>query len=235
MKKIGLILVLIFNSSVVYPSENFETVETQLSGKVSPAEGKEIGSKVNKAFDAINRREFETALLLVNEAISDFKKIFRPGIRQYSFQTDADFNDYISRNKDDFQRVDWSYREALHLKAFIYSANKDFENALYSIAEIEKIAPISAGSKIEKGYILTHVGKFEEAYKTYKEADILADSYKSQSIYKAASLRGMGFVLIELNKLEEAESMFLKSLEYDAQSEVALSELEYIKGLKERR
>lgn len=54
----------------------------------------------------------------------------------------------------------------------------------------------------------------------------------SRNQYKARALRGMGFNKIELGKLDEAETLFRRSLEFQPNYPGALTELEYIARLK---
>jgi Flp pilus assembly protein TadD len=66
----------------------------------------------------------------------------------------------------------------------------------------------------------------------YQGAETLAVKYPSQRPYQAIALRGMGFSLIELNRLDEAERAFKQSLDIDPTNAVALNELAYIKDLR---
>jgi hypothetical protein len=43
--------------------------------------------------------------------------------------------------------------------------------------------------------------------------------------------RGCGFALIELGQLDDARYAYMESLEFDADSKIALAEIEYIEGL----
>jgi tetratricopeptide (TPR) repeat protein len=229
------LLVAILFSGLTYALDNTETRETHFEVKVTKSTGYEIGIKINEAVEYLKQGNREKAVKIANDVLNEFRTIFDPTKKQYTFQTDRDFQIFSNSNGTDFQRIDWSYREALHVKAFVYSAEKDFKEALKVITEIEEVAPVSAGSKIEKAYIQGQLGRFEQALKTYQEAKRLSDTYESQSSYKPASLRGMGFILIELNELDEAEEMFRKSLELEPYNRIAISELEYIENMRAKQ
>ena len=49
---------------------------------------------------------------------------------------------------------------------------------------------------------------------------------------RAVALRGRGFALTELGRLDEAEVAYRDSLKLKPENEVALAELKYIAGLK---
>ncbi|ABC27512.1 protein containing tetratricopeptide repeats (TPR1, TPR2) [Hahella chejuensis KCTC 2396] len=73
---------------------------------------------------------------------------------------------------------------------------------------------------------------FALAHKTYQDALFLANRYSSQSMFKAAALRGIGFILIEMERLDEAEEALQKSLIIEPDNDVAINELEYINELR---
>jgi tetratricopeptide (TPR) repeat protein len=93
---------------------------------------------------------------------------------------------------------------------------------------IELLAPVSAGTALETGYVLNQSGKPDEGLSAYRRAHSLALQYASQRPYRAAALRGMGFALIELKKLAEAERAYLEALEIEPGNKVALNELAFI-------
>jgi tetratricopeptide (TPR) repeat protein len=82
------------------------------------------------------------------------------------------------------------------------------------------------------GYVFNGLGKFEEALVVYQSAEAFSVKKPSQRPYRAIALRGMGFSLIELNRLDEAEQAFKQSLEIDPMNALALNELAYIKNLR---
>lgn len=53
--------------------------------------------------------------------------------------------------------------------------------------------------------------------------------------HHARALRGEGFALIELNQLDEAEKSFQASLKVEPDNKLALSELDYIKKLRQQK
>jgi Flp pilus assembly protein TadD len=154
-----------------------------------------------------------------------------------SFATAGEFARYRREHRSvkNAVWVDWGYREAIHLKAFVRSANRDFEEALELLRREAKAAPYAAAPYIERGYIL-NVGlrKPREALESYRRALSLAREFASSSAHEPVALRGIGFALIELGELDGAESVFKESLALDPNSDLARSELQYIEQLRHR-
>ena len=128
------------------------------------------------------------------------------------------------------------YNRILDLKeqtvSFIKSEKKDFLGSLEILFEIEKLAPVSAQTLGEIGYVLNQLGKFNEALSLYQKAHDLSIKCTSQRPFQASALRGIGFSLIELERLDEAERVFKESLELEPMSRVASNELKYIQSLR---
>ncbi|WP_020405312.1 tetratricopeptide repeat protein [Hahella ganghwensis] len=212
--------------------EGTETVSTTFESLADPAEGNQYRKDVMNAWQLIHEGHYSKAFSVADEVISQFEGIFDHTARQFAFKSDVEFEEFIARDDKPAQRIDWSYIEALQIKAYIYSSNRYFEMALAELETIDHIAPISAATKIEKAYILGQLNELSSAYDTYRGALKLADRFSSQSIYKAAALRGIGFILIEMDKLEEAEEALQKSLIIEPDNDVALNELAYIQQLR---
>lgn len=209
-----------------------EVIDTPLVYEKTPSLGNEISPRVDEGWAFVKTRQTDEALKVADECIGKFNALFDKVQTQLAFQIDADYQEYVKTHAESFQRVDWAYKEALQLKAYVYAGNREFDEALKVIALIEKVAPVSSGTKTEKGFILSSQKKFDESLEVYQEAFAICEQYRSQAVYKAMSLRGMGFVLIELKQLEEAERFFKQSLDIEPGNETALNELRYIAGLR---
>jgi Flp pilus assembly protein TadD len=131
--------------------------------------------------------------------------------------------------------VDWAYREALHLKAFVHAAQKDYATALEFLKLETQIAPYCSIAHVERGYALNALGRPTEAVAEYEIAVALAREVASSAGTEAMALRGLGFTLIELNELDRAEAALRDSLKLDPQNEVAKNELLYLRRLQQRR
>ncbi len=86
-----------------------------------------------------------------------------------------------------------------------------------------------------------HVHQLEKDWTKAKELFIAAeeniklgpDKFQSQELGRAR--RGLGYVMVEQGKLDEAEKKYLECLKSDPQDTVAKRELEYVRSLKAKK
>lgn len=70
------------------------------------------------------------------------------------------------------------------------------------------------------------------ALDVYRKGLDLARRFPSSNALEPIALRGIGFSLIEIGRLDEAEGALRESLDLDPGNPMALSELEYIDHLR---
>jgi len=95
-----------------------------------------------------------------------------------------------------------------------------------------KAAPYAPAPHTEGGYALNGLRKPREALEAYRHGLALAREFESSKAEEPVALRGIGFSLIEIGDLAQAESVFRESLKIDPGNEVAVSELGYIEHLR---
>lgn len=176
-----------------------------------------------------NSKEVEKLAVQLRGA---YEAQFDKTLRQYSFQTEQDYNDFKLAASENFEWIDWGYKTCLETLVFIKSEKRDFPAVIELLGEIQKLAPVSAESLIEQGYALNAMGKHEQAVGVYRKAYAVSARYPSQQPFQATALRGLGFSLIELRRLDEAEEAYRDSLKFDPASPVAANELKYLTGLR---
>jgi len=78
--------------------------------------------------------------------------------------------------------------------------------------------------------------QWQKSYDLFAQAAAMADQQPAdmRAERHARSLRGMGFTLIELGRLDDAEARFTESLKLQPDNRGALSELRYIKEQRAR-
>lgn len=187
------------------------------------------------AVSHIKARRFSEASNLLDQVLAVFHgKLTDPESVYVSLATRADLEAYskslASPNK--IVWLDWGFREALHLKAFIESASRRFDPALHFLAEEIKYAPTSAAPYIEQGYIQNQQGTPKAAWESYSKALDLSRRYASSAPLEATALRGMGVTQIDLGDFNRAEQLLRESLIVEPGNPVALNELEYIRRRK---
>ena len=164
-----------------------------------------------------------------------YEALFDPGLRQHSFHSDEELAAFSKSTSEKFEWIDAGYHDSLQLQAFIAASRKNFDQALAKLRAIEILAPLSASTSAEIGFVLNQTGKPDEGLAAYGHALDIAEEIESQQPYRAIALRGMGYSLIELGALDEAELTLNISLELEPANETALHELGYIRMLRQSR
>ncbi|HEY0413950.1 MAG TPA: tetratricopeptide repeat protein [Allosphingosinicella sp.] len=124
---------------------------------------------------------------------------------------------------------EWSM--AIFLKGFALVDLGRGDEAKVQFDRALALSPLNAQFLGELGE--WHKGKrdWAKAYDLFKratDASALMPDAESQKFHKRRGMRGMGFVLIERGKLDEAEALFRQCLEIDPNDAGAKSELQYI-------
>ena len=208
------------------------TVATDIGGSAENAKGAEMRDQVNAVWGLVRAKKLPEAELAAADLQKKFESSFDSAQPHYSFQSREEYLEFKSASPQAFEWIDWGYKECLQIQAFIAADRRNFPAALSLLTAIEAIAPVSAGTLTERGYILNQLGKPEDAMAAYKRALALSRRYRSQQQHQAVALRGVGFALIELHRLDEAEAAFQESLKTDPNSQVAMNELAYIRQVR---
>jgi len=244
--KVLILIATLSFSFVTYSTGEFISVSTFHSNNPDKAYGHRLGDDVWGIWNSIKEnmevdkstkhKNFDKALMRADKVIEKFKGVFDKNKTQYVFELDSHYEKFIKTNGTDFQRIDNSYKEALQIKAYIYSELKEYGKALEYLEEVQSVAPTSAKGFIEQGYIFSMYKFNDLATSAYVKAEYLAKKYpEGQLSERASALRGMGFILIEEGKLDEAKAHYEQSLEIDPDSKVAINELKYIASVSPDR
>jgi tetratricopeptide (TPR) repeat protein len=107
----------------------------------------------------------------------------------------------------------------LHNRGFIFSVNRDYENAIKSFDEAIKIYPQDTDAWFGKGFVLYLQGKFDEAIKAYDEAIKIEPE-------NAMAWNNRGLVLSDQGKYDDA----LECFETAARIDPGSADIWYNKG-----
>lgn len=120
----------------------------------------------------------------------------------------------------------------------------------YALQELGRIGDAKAALKLAlelspwNSHYLSELGSVYKLEKNWKEARKVFEAAEEQAALspddrKAFELglarRGLGYVLVELGQLDEAEAKYLQCLKDDPKDSKAAAELEYLRGLKAKR
>lgn len=127
--------------------------------------------------------------------------------------------------------------DALFMKgSALISLNSKYE-AEKVLAEAVKLSPMNSMYLSEYAYVFMANKDFENglmwATKAEEAAQFSPDDLKSEELGRAK--RNMGYALIELGRLDEAEKKYKEALKIDKKDQKAKNELEYIKQLRSKQ
>ena len=129
--------------------------------------------------------------------------------------------------------INWvypSYSKAFYLLAFLYVEREDWPKASWCIDQAFELEPDHPLILCEKAMICSFSGRHQEAYDLFIKAADIRSWIPSQQ--RARALRGAATVLIDMERLDEAEDFLKKSLEVEPENENTLHELVYIEELR---
>jgi tetratricopeptide (TPR) repeat protein len=132
--------------------------------------------------------------------------------------------------------ADWAY--AYYFRAYALLELGRLSEAKSSLERALALSPRNSQFLAERAYIFQGEKNWPLALQTFKLAEAAAKNVsppdvKNKDLSRAG--RGMGYVLIEQNRLDEAEKMYRQSLELDKNDSKALKELRYIQNLKAKQ
>jgi len=125
---------------------------------------------------------------------------------------------------------DGSYSRAYYMLAFNYLELKDAKKANDNLDRGLALEPDSAIILGEKGTLYQMTGQPDAAVTFFQKAIDTKGCKSDRDIGKA--YRGLGISLIDLEKLEEAETALYSSLKYSPDNKIAIGELNYIDKLR---
>ena len=121
------------------------------------------------------------------------------------------------------------------MKGYALSEMGHLSEARSSIERAIALSPENSQYLSELGHIHQLLKEWPKALEYYRKAEMSAEAFSPPSV-KAFELgvarRGMGYVLVELGRLDEAEDKYLQCLAADPNDVRAKNELEYVRNLK---
>ena len=132
--------------------------------------------------------------------------------------------------------ADWAY--AFYFRAYALLEIGRLSEAKSSLERALALSPRNSQFLAELAYIYQGEKNWPLALQTFQLAEAAAKvvspaDVKNKDLSRA--WRGMGYVLIEQNRLDEAEKMYRQCLELDKNDSKALKELQYIQSLKAKQ
>jgi tetratricopeptide (TPR) repeat protein len=180
------------------------------------------------------QRQDAAALRVLDEIVGAFeKKMTDPSVAYVSVANRAELTKYqLEQPGKSVRWLDYSFGDALHQKTLLAVTRRDFPEALRLSTRELSFRPYAAVAYTEHGFILNSLGKPADGLRAYTKALQLSENFDSNRGVKAAALRGIGFTQIDLGDYEAARNALNQSLQVEPNNEIALGELEYIRGME---
>jgi tetratricopeptide (TPR) repeat protein len=185
-----------------------------------------------QAIQAINAKQPQKGLDLVEPLLADYERS-RAGDKRMLL---CDVEPYETAayatlpGGKDARLVEGNWCIALWAKGFALIDLQQLDAAVPYLERAVAMAPFHPHYLSELGYGYQAQKRFQLSYDTYVRAAEAAQ--RESGDRRAKSLRrawfGMGFDLIEMGKLDQAEALFRKCLELDPNDEGVKNELRYI-------
>ncbi len=227
------ILILIFIISGCAAQKNTSTVNNERPAtsetEIFLSQGRKLLSQNNTTKAII---QFDEAIELCKEQYNNHKQ------KHYAARGLIDTIYYMALAASEnisAVAVNTSCSDALYLKGYANLDLGKIEVAEKYLLRAVEMSPINSMYLSELGHIYQTKRDWENALYTFQESERYADTYsppelKTHELSRAK--RGVGFALIELGKLDEAETKFKECLEINKNDKSALNELKYIESLR---
>jgi tetratricopeptide (TPR) repeat protein len=198
--------------------------------------------QVDQAVEAIEAGDLDAAeallLPLVARIPSDHRISWEEedGTQCIRFWDQVAFLHYVTwqREQGEERSVVWALnvypRACFHL-GYICVHRRQFGRALEYLERALRLEPGNPQVLCEKAQALAHLGRLPAALALFEQVREIGPLVNARDL--ALAHRGRGFVLIELQRLDEAEAAFQASLELEPDSRLAINELEYIAHLRQ--
>lgn len=190
-------------------------------------------AELGPVLQAFSRNDYRAVIKAAKSVVERFDDQYRSEKRQVYCAMNPHDKDVLREQgaKDAvIGPEDWCM--ALYMTAYSQSEVGDKAGAVVTLERLAVLSPMRSQFAVELGYAYRRVGQLDRAIAAYDRGFALAANENEQAEInrlRAAALRGKGYVLIDKNDWDGAERAYRDSQTYEPDSDVARSELEYIK------
>lgn len=210
---------------------------------VAAGQGKDRDSAadatIDRAFSAIEAGDAARALATVEPVVASFEKEYSGEKRQIFCSQTAEQDGYYlataAGHTDTVRLVASTWCEALYVKAFALVDLDRLDDAQSAFERLVAFAPKHARYLNELAYVLLKKKDWRHSIQAYATAEAAASFTPERRDYeRCVSFRGIGYDLVELGRLDEAEAAYRKCLAITPDEPKSLGEIEYIKEQRKK-
>ena len=198
---------------------------------------------IEQSYALIAEENPTEALTLLDIAIKQFEQRYELSVKDVTTTYVPAENVYIDKylvkvnemNKSAPELADY-FTDLLYLKAYTLVEMGELKPAIDVLNKAIAYDPSRANSYSELGHVYQSIADWTRAEMSFEMA-LTASQYSEPAkkiTHKTRAIRGLGFVAIELGKLDIAEAYYYQSLELDPNDEQAKIELKYIENLRQK-
>ncbi len=218
-----------------------EQISEKSANQSIPADLEEkYGELVKEGYNKlISRHAKESIDKYFNPTIEAFNSYY--GCKQvYCARVREEMLFYLLKSaekKEEAEVLPQLWADAFYLKGCASVELGKIEDAKTFIKKALELSPSNSMYLAELGHIYQGEKKLVEAMELFKRAEESASAYSPENVKNTEltrAMRGVGYSLIELGRLDEAEEKYKKCLEINKDDKTALGELSYIQRLKNK-
>lgn len=200
-----------------------------------------------QAQDLVDDKRPEEAIELLDQILAYYVKKYPEGdIRWYVARDQAETLAYLVHAAAEHDRggpgqnarvLQGHWADAYFLKGYALVELERNAGAKDALEHALRLSPYNSNYSAELGHIYQVEQNWEKAYELFSAAeDAVAFSPPSRKINEATrAKRGLAYQLIEMGRLEEAESKLEECLKLDPGDRGAKNELEYLRELRKSK
>ena len=129
-----------------------------------------------------------------------------------------------------------AWARAYWARAYAYTEMARYTDAQTDLEKALALSPMDSQYKSELAFTYERSGDWNKVLSLYQEAagdaEISGDNPETTTRLKCVALRGQGYALVELHRLDEATKAYQDCLKLTPGEPKSLAELGYIKGLR---
>lgn len=130
-----------------------------------------------------------------------------------------------------------AWAQAHWARGYAYSEMARYSDARTELEKALELSPMDSQYKSELAFNYQHSADWKKMLSLYQDAEGDADisgASDQVSTLKCVALRGQGYALVEMHRLDEASKAYHNCLKLVPDEPKSLGELDYIKGLRAR-
>jgi Tfp pilus assembly protein PilF len=194
---------------------------------------------IGQAFSSLQASDPARALATVEPVVASFEKDFSGEKRHIFCSQTAEQDGYYMTTADggadNVRLVTVAWCQALYVKAFALVDLERLDDAQSAFEKLVAFAPKHARYLNELAYVLLKKKEWQRSIETYTSAEAAAAFTPERRDYeRCVSFRGIGYDLVELGRLDDAEAAYRKCLAITPDEPKSLGEIEYIKQQRKK-